>query len=99
MSAIQEESQRIYRVQPSEALRFVQEILEGNGTKAEDALTVAEALIQADLRGVDTHGANRLPSYMERVRNGVLDPKAEMQLEKKTPVVGLLDAKNGGRQL
>jgi len=43
--------------------------------------------VQADLRGVDTHGINRIPSYMARVRQGVLDPLATPLLTKVTPVV------------
>jgi LDH2 family malate/lactate/ureidoglycolate dehydrogenase len=46
--------------------------------------------VQADLRGVDSHGINRIPSYMARVRAGVLDPKAEPTLTQVTPVVALV---------
>ena len=74
---------------------FISSILIGNGASPSDARIVAASLIEADLRGVDTHGANRIPSYMERVRQGVLDPAAEMQVESVTPVVGMLDANNG----
>ncbi|KDN38875.1 malate dehydrogenase [Tilletiaria anomala UBC 951] len=88
-------SEKFVHISHAEALRFVTEILRGNGVSADDAAVVAESLVDADLRGVDTHGANRIPSYMERVRKGVLDPKAQMQLTQITPVVGQLDAKNG----
>lgn len=38
---------------------------------------------------------NRIPSYMERVRQGVLDAKAEPKLKKITPVVAQVDGCNG----
>lgn len=38
---------------------------------------------------------NRIPSYMERVRKGVLNPAAEPQLRHVTPVVAHVDAQNG----
>lgn len=61
----------------------------------EGAETVAKCLVAADLRGVDTHGCNRLPSYMERIRQGVLDPKAIPTLLQATPVVAQVDGHNG----
>jgi LDH2 family malate/lactate/ureidoglycolate dehydrogenase len=75
------------KVTSTAAQAFVEGVLVGNGTEKENAAFVAKCLIQADLRGVDTHGMNRIPSYMASVRNGVLDPKATPSLNKITPVV------------
>ncbi|GKT91249.1 malate/L-lactate dehydrogenase [Colletotrichum tofieldiae] len=75
-----DESQKI-PVAASEARRFVEHILKGNGVPAENAETVARCLIAADLRGVDTHGMNRIPSYMERIRQGVLNAAAQPELK------------------
>lgn len=83
------------RVAASSARRFVQEVLEKNKTPPQNAAIVAKCLVEADLRGVDTHGINRIPSYMERIRQGVLDPQASPSLTKATPVVGRLDGQNG----
>ncbi|KAK1963940.1 malate/L-lactate dehydrogenase [Colletotrichum sublineola] len=89
-----DESQKI-PVAASEAHRFVEDILKGNGVPAENAAIVARCLIAADLRGVDTHGMNRIPSYMERIRQGVLDAAAQPKLNQVTPVVAHVDGKNG----
>ena len=43
-------------VDASEARRFVESILQGNGVGPENAAIVARCLVAADLRGVDTHG-------------------------------------------
>ncbi|KAK2058278.1 malate/L-lactate dehydrogenase [Colletotrichum caudatum] len=88
------ESQKIPIAAP-EARRFVEEVLKGNGVPAENAATVARCLVAADLRGVDTHGMNRIPSYMERIRQGVLDAAAQPELKQVTPVVAHVDGKNG----
>ena len=69
------------------ARSFVEMILIGNGVLPENAKIIAACLVQADLRGVDTHGINRIPSYMARVREGVLDAKATPTLRNITPVV------------
>lgn len=82
------------RVTASAARKFVQEILERNNVPAHNASTVARCLVEADLRGVDSHGINRIPSYMSRIRQGVLDPRANPSLTKVTPVVARVDGQN-----
>jgi LDH2 family malate/lactate/ureidoglycolate dehydrogenase len=84
-----------YLVTATAARTFVQGVLSGNGVSSSNAAIVADCLVQADLRGVDTHGVNRIPSYMARVREGVLDASAFPELQNITPVVGQVDGKNG----
>lgn len=79
----------------AEVRRLATDILHGNGMSPHDAGIVANCLVAADLRGIDTHGCNRLPSYMERIRQGVLDPKAKPILHEVTPVVAQVDGHNG----
>ncbi|RQM08286.1 hypothetical protein DH86_00001486, partial [Scytalidium sp. 3C] len=83
------------RVSGPSAQLFVESILRANGVLAENAVIIARCLVQADLRGVDTHGINRIPSYMARIRQGVLDAKATPTLTKVTPVVAQVDGHNG----
>ncbi|KAH8591755.1 Malate/L-lactate dehydrogenase [Bisporella sp. PMI_857] len=82
-------------VDAAEAKRFVEAVLQGNGVPKGNASIVAKCLVAADLRGVDTHGVNRIPSYMERIRQGVLDAKAEPEVRQVTPVVAHVDGHNG----
>ncbi|KAL2000138.1 hypothetical protein VTN02DRAFT_3494 [Thermoascus thermophilus] len=88
------QKEKLY-VSAENARKFVQSVLIGNGVPSENATIVADCLVQADLRGVDTHGINRIPSYMERIRQGVLDGKASPTLNQVTPVVAQVDGKNG----
>lgn len=74
---------------------FVQKILIANGTSPAHAEIVSKCLVSADLRGVDTHGSNRIPSYMERIRQKALDPSATPTIKQVTPVVAQVDAHNG----
>lgn len=82
-------------VDAKDATAFVEAVLTGNGVTKENATIVARCLIAADLRGVDTHGMNRIPSYMERIRQGVLDGLATPKITQITPVVAQVDAQNG----
>ncbi len=74
-------------VSPEDATVFVEAILQGAGVSKANAETIAHGLVSADLRGVESHGINRIPSYLARVRSGILDPKAEPTLNQVTPVV------------
>lgn len=88
-----QEPPRIHVAAP-EACRLAQDVLRGHGVTAEHAALVARCLVAADLRGVDTHGINRIPSYCRRIRQGVLDPAATPELTHVTPVVAQVDARN-----
>ncbi|KAK8128051.1 alcohol dehydrogenase [Apiospora sp. TS-2023a] len=92
-AAEDEESRKLF-VTAADAQTFAEAVLRGNGAPPEHARTVAECLVAADLRGVDTHGVNRLPSYMARVRAGVMDPAASPTLTQVTPAAAQVDGRN-----
>ncbi|KAI1752650.1 Malate/L-lactate dehydrogenase [Xylaria castorea] len=92
---MEETSDPKFYVDASDALKFVEDVLVGNGVPASNAEIVARCLIAADLRGVDTHGMNRIPSYMTRVRQGVLNATVSPELTQVTPVVAQVDGRNG----
>ncbi|KAE8385338.1 Malate/L-lactate dehydrogenase [Aspergillus alliaceus] len=84
-----------HHISATNAQTFTTTILTANGVPEQNAEIISKCLIQADLRGVDTHGINRIPSYMERIRQGVLDAKANPSLKQITPVVAQVDGANG----
>lgn len=74
------------RVAPQDLSGFIVALFHALGMSRDDAATAAEVLVWANLRGIDTHGAMRLPSYVDLIRKGTIDPAAR-------PVVKpLLDA-------
>src|SRR5579862_4047221 len=81
-------------VSPGSARSFVESILEAHGVPLENAAIVAKCLVEADLHGVDSHGINRIPSYLARIRQGALDPKASPEPIQITPVVAQVDGHN-----
>ncbi len=61
-----------------EALQeLVRNILSAHGVPFPKAALVAEALIAANRRGVDSHGVLLLPFYLEQLRCGNMDAQAE----------------------
>ena len=57
-------------------LEWTEELLTTWGYAPEDAAYVAETLVDANLRGVDSHGVIRLPVYRARIDAGLVDPRA-----------------------
>src|SRR6202166_5459895 len=73
---------------------FGRRLLVAHGLPDEDAATVARCLVKADLRGVDTHGLQTLPHYLDRVRRGLINPRPNLKVERVTPMVGSLDGQD-----
>jgi LDH2 family malate/lactate/ureidoglycolate dehydrogenase len=74
---------------------FGRRLLVAHGLPEEDAAIVARCLVRADLRGVDTHGLQTLPHYLERVRRGLINPRPDLKVERVTPMAGSLDGQDG----
>lgn len=85
--------------EPDTLKEFAIDVLIKAGVKLDNAEKVADTLICADLRGVSSHGIIRLPTYVQRIEAGVLNPNAETVLEKKGKSVALLNANNGFGQV
>ncbi len=76
--------------------QFVATALKKVGVSPEDAAIVADVLVAADLRGVESHGVARLESYyVSRIRAGQLDPTPKITTVRETPTSVLVDAGNG----
>ena len=85
---------------PIDALRsFGERVYRHAGMPEEDARTVVEVQLTADLRGVDTHGFQRLPWYADRLLEGSNNPRPTLAVLKESAVSVLLDADNALGQL
>lgn len=78
----------------SKLVDFSTKLLTTAGAPDAVARAVSESLVAADLRGVSSHGVVRLGVYLKRMAEGMIDPKAEPQLERDDGPVGLLDGRN-----
>ena len=70
-------------------------ILEKHGVAEAVAEMVADVLVDADARGVVTHGLTRLPVYVARMRAGLIAPHAHPQPVSDHGALVLLDGGNG----
>lgn len=77
----------------ADALRsLVAGIFTQAGLSVDDAGTTATVLVEADLRGVGTHGVLTVPRYVERLRTGVCNPRANIRIVGETVTSAKLDA-------
>jgi L-2-hydroxycarboxylate dehydrogenase (NAD+) len=86
-----------YRLSTEPKLRdFVTQALERSGVAPEHAAVVADVLVAADLRGIESHGVARLESYyVGRIRSGHLKPKPNYTIVRETETTVVYDADNG----
>lgn len=67
-------------VRAAELQGFVAALFEHAGLPPDDATIAAECLVLANLRGVDTHGVFRLPTYLKRLRKGLTRPRPDIRI-------------------
>lgn len=76
---------------------FCAAVFEAAGVPARVAKIVADSLVCADLRGVDSHGVLRLPIYLKRVAGRMIDVEAEPRIERdEGPTVRIDGGNNFG---
>jgi L-2-hydroxycarboxylate dehydrogenase (NAD+) len=66
-----------------------------SGLPPDDAATVAELMLEADLTGSDAHGVFRLPQYVNRLKIGSTNPRPNIKVERSAPATALVDGDNG----
>src|SRR5205809_5839864 len=57
-----------------------------------DAAVVADVLVWANLRGVDTHGVMRIPRYVDLIETGDMNPRPAIAVRTETPASVLIEA-------
>ena len=85
---------------PHEAAReMTTQIIMGMDVPPKDARQVADGLVWADLRGIDSHGIIRIPSYVMRLDKGVVNPKPDIKIIKDLPAAMVIDADQAHGQI
>lgn len=75
---------------------FMLDVFLAYGVPDAEALTAADVLLEADMRGISSHGIGRLkPIYCDRLDAGILKPTAPMNVVKETDSSALVDGNLG----
>ena len=74
---------------------FCTRVFERMDVPPEDARITADVLVQANLRGVDSHGVARLARYVNGLRDGMMVARPEVAVVAETPTTVTFDAGAG----
>ena len=88
-------AQPTYRFSIAELTALVAAAFERAGVPAERAEVAAGVLVEAEARGIESHGVRMLPSYVSRLHHGGFSPQADPQVVRDGPAVALMDGQNG----
>ena len=69
---------------------LIVEILTKLGLAEEDAGIVAEATLDADLKGFTSHGIGRFPQYIYGIENGNIQTEGQIEIERETEATALI---------
>jgi hydroxycarboxylate dehydrogenase B len=79
------------RIFSPDAHKLVVDIFSACGASLEETHLIANHLVEANLRGVDSHGLIRVPQYVQDVRAGVIRPGAPVAVVHETSVSAVVD--------
>lgn len=84
---------------PEDLRGFVIDVLTKVNLKEMHAKVVADSLVTANLRGVDSHGVTRLPIYVKRLICGAVNPTPNIKVVSESNSTLLIDGDNGMGQV
>ncbi|MBS1878026.1 MAG: Ldh family oxidoreductase [Actinobacteria bacterium] len=86
---------KLISVGHDEAQQAGEAILAKHGVGRSAAALQTSHLVEGDLRGRPSHGMQRLPTLIERIESGVLDPEAELQTSWTSDAFLAIDGHDG----
>ncbi len=87
----------LVRVDAETLSKFILDCFKAMGLNREQATLCAHTLMFSELRfhPGQGQGVRRLPTYLERIRNGWIDLNAPFEIIKESPALALVDGHNG----
>jgi L-2-hydroxycarboxylate dehydrogenase (NAD+) len=82
------------RVSADRLRTFVSQTFEKVGLPVDDARILGELIVEADLRGTDTHGVFRLPLYVRRIKAGGVNLRPDIRIVQERASTALVDGDN-----
>lgn len=82
-------------VKPENIRSLIFHILKSENVDPYASGHVADGLVHASLRGVDSHGIRLMPHYLEALKAGRINPRPKYQFSQTSQATGVLDADHG----
>src|SRR5512132_1244504 len=79
--------------------RITRDLFTARGVPKDDAAWIATLLVRANLRGHDSHGVIRIPSYMAALKSGETNATPRMSVVTETPTLAIVDGDLGFGQV
>lgn len=83
------------RVQPETLHRFASQVFQRLEMSASDANAIADLLVKNDLRGVVSHGTERIGVYVKQFQSGELNPRPDVRVVDDSPSTAIVDGDGG----
>lgn len=83
------------KVNAEELRQYLSRVYESLGLPGTDAGACAAQIVDAELRGVSSHGCVRFGIFVERLRNGTANPRPRVRTITDLPAFSLLDGDYG----
>ena len=80
---------------PDELVIFMESAFTKLGVLEKDAKICADVLITSDLRGIESHGIGRLRMYVDRIKKGLIETKANPKIIRESPTTAVIDGQHG----
>jgi L-2-hydroxycarboxylate dehydrogenase (NAD+) len=80
-------------ISANELRSLAEQIFEAYGVNDSDAQLVADALVEADLRGHPSHGVIRIPKWTDGIKAGAISRQCAASIIKETQSVAWMDGK------
>ncbi|MDR5759547.1 Ldh family oxidoreductase [Caballeronia sp. LZ035] len=85
----------LVRVHPDALRAFISQVYRSAGAPSEDALLAADAMVQADLWGHQSHGVLRLGWYYARLRSGAMKAVTQPTFPVDAGAIAVMDGNDG----
>jgi LDH2 family malate/lactate/ureidoglycolate dehydrogenase len=92
-------TEQTIRLPAQDLLRACTQLLEKVGVPADQASLISAVIVEADLRGIGSHGVLRLPAYLRRVQAGTMTARTELKVVRQRTASVLMDAQHGFGQV
>ncbi|WP_018922077.1 Ldh family oxidoreductase [Salsuginibacillus kocurii] len=74
---------------------YLHRLFEAAGANEKEAKQIADHLVMASLRGVDSHGISKTDIYLKRIKENMINLQPKHAINRETPVSALIEADNG----
>jgi LDH2 family malate/lactate/ureidoglycolate dehydrogenase len=83
------------RIPSQDLSRFVGRLADRVGVPEDQTEAFVDSFVEADLRGVPSHGVMRVPAYLRALSRGIVNPAPTLRTIERRPATALVDADNG----